>query len=263
MLLVFALVPLFLWRRYQDSRSDHAHEDENQVWFFGGSVRVYLFVCFVLKCYCWGYQSVSMKGYRGFYLVVGIFQVPQRETVVRATAGGRRMRRRPATAASSSNAGPSLEGLHQLAFCVYFLSLCPRFSLFSFNCIILLCNSVTQLRWSIWDPTSVGERSEAFCIRMWKPIPRWRWYVTGQSGQYILAVGLDYCKWYQSQTLDGVQWGRWTPKLGGLWDPTSVGEGNETFLIRMWKPLPSRHVTAKSIQNDWRPYTREIVYNLG
>ncbi|XP_023535116.1 DDRGK domain-containing protein 1-like [Cucurbita pepo subsp. pepo] len=65
MLLVFALVPLFLWRRYQDSRSDHAHEDENQV--------------------------------------------PQRETVVRATAGGRRMRRRPATAASSSNAGPSLE----------------------------------------------------------------------------------------------------------------------------------------------------------
>ncbi|XP_022139715.1 DDRGK domain-containing protein 1 [Momordica charantia] len=31
MLLVVALVPLFLWRRYQDSRSGHAHEDEDQV----------------------------------------------------------------------------------------------------------------------------------------------------------------------------------------------------------------------------------------
>ena len=27
---------------------------------------------------------------------------------------------------------------------------------------------------------------------------------------------------------------------GGLWDPTSVGEGNETFFTRVWKPLPSR-----------------------
>ena len=25
-------------------------------------------------------------------------------------------------------------------------------------------------------------------------------------------------------------------------DPTSVGERNEAFLIRVWKPLPSRHV---------------------
>lgn len=33
MLLVVALVPLFLWRRYQDSRSGHAHEDEDQVCF--------------------------------------------------------------------------------------------------------------------------------------------------------------------------------------------------------------------------------------
>lgn len=31
MLLVVALVPLFLWRRYQDSRFGHAHEDEDQV----------------------------------------------------------------------------------------------------------------------------------------------------------------------------------------------------------------------------------------
>ena len=27
---------------------------------------------------------------------------------------------------------------------------------------------------------------------------------------------------------------------GGLQDPTSIGERNETFLIKMWKPLPSR-----------------------
>lgn len=45
-------------------------------------------------------------------VVVGIFQVPQRETVVRAAGGGRRMRRRPVSAASSSNAGASLEGLY-------------------------------------------------------------------------------------------------------------------------------------------------------
>ena len=28
-------------------------------------------------------------------------------------------------------------------------------------------------------------------------------------------------------------------KEGGLWDPTSVGEGNETFFIRVWKSLPN------------------------
>lgn len=31
MLLVVALIPLFMWRRYQDSRSVHAHEDDDQV----------------------------------------------------------------------------------------------------------------------------------------------------------------------------------------------------------------------------------------
>ena len=30
------------------------------------------------------------------------------------------------------------------------------------------------------------------------------------------------------------------PKGDGLLDPTSVGEENETFFIRVWKPLPSR-----------------------
>ena len=32
------------------------------------------------------------------------------------------------------------------------------------------------------------------------------------------------------------------PKEGGLRDPTSVGEGNETFLIKVSKPFPNRHV---------------------
>ena len=48
----------------------------------------------------------------------------------------------------------------------------------------------------MWDPTSVGEENEAFLIRMWKPLPSkcvlkpwsWRKYVTGPSGQYLLAV---------------------------------------------------------------------------
>ena len=35
---------------------------------------------------------------------------------------------------------------------------------------------------------------------------------------------------------------RWAPKGGGLCDPSSVGEENETFFIRVWKPLPSRRV---------------------
>lgn len=59
MLLVIALIPLYLWKRRQDSRSSDEHEEEHQV--------------------------------------------QQRETIVRAT-GARRMRRRPASGASTSSA---------------------------------------------------------------------------------------------------------------------------------------------------------------
>ena len=38
------------------------------------------------------------------------------------------------------------------------------------------------------------------------------------------------------------QQGRWALKGGGLWDPTSVREWNESFLIRVRKPLPNRCV---------------------
>ncbi|KAJ4836637.1 hypothetical protein Tsubulata_005485 [Turnera subulata] len=60
MLLVIALIPLYIWKRRQDSRSLHQHQEEEP-------------------------------------------QVPQGETVVRAT-GARRMRRRPAAGASTSRA---------------------------------------------------------------------------------------------------------------------------------------------------------------
>ena len=33
------------------------------------------------------------------------------------------------------------------------------------------------------------------------------------------------------------------PEGGGLRDLTSVGEGNEIFFIRVWKPLPSTRVS--------------------
>ena len=33
-----------------------------------------------------------------------------------------------------------------------------------------------------------------------------------------------------------------SPKGGGLRESTLIGEGNETFLIRVRKPLPNRHV---------------------
>ena len=32
------------------------------------------------------------------------------------------------------------------------------------------------------------------------------------------------------------------PRGGGLWDPTSVGKGNETFLIRVWKLFSNKHI---------------------
>ena len=71
-------------------------------------------------------------------------------------------------------------------------------------------------------------------------------------------MGLGYCKWYQSQTPGGVPARMLSPeervsartlglKGGELWDPTLVGEGNETFFIRVWKPLPSRRVLITSL----------------
>ncbi|KAF8410696.1 hypothetical protein HHK36_003230 [Tetracentron sinense] len=82
MLLVVSLIPLYLWKRHQISRSpDEQEEEEDQVC---------LFVCF------------SFSTLDEILLAVRVL-IPQRETVVRQT-GARRMRRRPATAASTSAA---------------------------------------------------------------------------------------------------------------------------------------------------------------
>ena len=56
----------------------------------------------------------------------------------------------------------------------------------------------------------------------------------GQSRQYLLVVGLGCYKWYRAKHRAMCQEGRWAPKGDGLRDPKLVGEGNETFLIRMW-----------------------------
>ena len=64
----------------------------------------------------------------------------------------------------------------------------------------------------------------------------------GQSGQYLLAVGLGSYKMVsESDTARCASEDAGT-QGGGLWDPTLIGEGNETFLIRVWKSLPNRRV---------------------
>ena len=58
----------------------------------------------------------------------------------------------------------------------------------------------------------VGEEKEALLIRVCKPLPTRRVLKTlrenskgkAQREQYLLAVGLGHCKWYQSQTPGGV-----------------------------------------------------------
>ena len=48
-----------------------------------------------------------------------------------------------------------------------------------------------------------------------------------QKGQYLLAVGLVYYKWYQSQTLGDVPARTLGLEGGGLGSPTLIVEGNE------------------------------------
>ena len=105
----------------------------------------------------------------------------------------------------------------------------------------------------IWDVTVrstwIGEGNETFLVKVWKLLPSrrvlklWGWwrFVTGQNRQYLRAVTNDIRVRHQTVCQRG----------GGLWGPTSVGEGNETFLIRVLKPLPSRRVLKMW---DWRQY---------
>ena len=72
--------------------------------------------------------------------------------------------------------------------------------------------SLAHKEGGLLDPTSVGEGNETFFIRVWKPHPSRRVLKTlrgslkgkSQIGQYLLVVDLGSCKWYKSQTLDGV-----------------------------------------------------------
>ena len=43
-------------------------------------------------------------------------------------------------------------------------------------------------------------------------------------------------------TLGGVPARTLGPEEGGLRDPTSIEEENETFFIRVWKPLSSKRI---------------------
>ena len=83
---------------------------------------------------------------------------------------------------------------------------------------------------------------------MWKPLPCGHVFKPrgkAQRVQYLLAVGLDCYKWYQSHTSGGVP--ARTPGSQEGVDCEMIGEGNKAFLIRVWKPLPSGHESPKRI----------------
>ena len=73
------------------------------------------------------------------------------------------------------------------------------------------------------DPRLVGEENGTFFTRVWKPLPSKRVLKTlrgspkrkTQRGQYLLAVGLSYYSWYQSQTPSDVSARRRSPE--GEW----------------------------------------------
>ena len=72
-------------------------------------------------------------------------------------------------------------------------------------------------------PTLVRVRNETFLVRVWKPLRSGRVLKLrgspkgkAQRGQYPLAVGLGYYKWYQSQTPDDVPARPLDPQGGGL-----------------------------------------------
>ena len=88
----------------------------------------------------------------------------------------------------------------------------------------------------LWDHISVGERNEAFLIRVWKSpqnilLKTMRLTtIRNKSKQAISASG--ELRLYQSYTLCGVSTRTLASKESGLWDPISIGVGNETFLIK-------------------------------
>ena len=68
----------------------------------------------------------------------------------------------------------------------------------------------------------------------WGGVPIRTWASRGGRGW----IGGSHINWRRER----VPVRTLVPKGGGLWDPTSIGKENETFFIRVWKPLPSRRV---------------------
>ena len=73
-----------------------------------------------------------------------------------------------------------------------------------------------------------------------------KWIISVSSGlKLIQMISEPYTRQYANEDVG--------PSKGGLWDPTSVGERNGAFLIRVWKPLPSRDVLKLW---GWRQHVR-------
>ena len=51
-------------------------------------------------------------------------------------------------------------------------------------------------------------------------------------------MNLSHIDWRREQVLARML----GPEGGGLWDLTFVGEENNAFFIRLWKPLPNKRV---------------------
>ena len=114
-------------------------------------------------------------------------------------------------------------------------------------------------RMNIWDSTSVGEGNKTLFIRVWKPLPSTCILKTlrgspkeiAQRGLYLLALGLDHYKLYQTQTSDCVSVRMLDPKRGGLRDSTSVEERRGHYLL-----MSGRYITYVSIK-DRENYKRK------
>ena len=52
----------------------------------------------------------------------------------------------------------------------------------------------------------------------------------------------------------------WASKGSGWWDPTLVGEKNETFFIRVWKPLQR---VLKYFREPLKGKLKEIIFAIG
>ena len=61
--------------------------------------------------------------------------------------------------------------------------------------------------------------------------------------------GVETCPWLETYDVLARTLG---PQGGGLWDATLVGEGNEIFLISVWKPFHGgrgeRNITYKGVE---------------